>query len=49
MVAGATLARGLHARLLRLMNDYVEAARLPPEQQGEAMSRLDKAGETGQG
>ena len=24
------------------MNDYVEAARLPPEQQGEAISRLDK-------
>jgi hypothetical protein len=40
-VAGRTLAQGSHARLLRLMNDYVAAAKLPPEEQGEAMKQLD--------
>jgi hypothetical protein len=38
---GSTLARGSHARLLRMMTDNVEAAKLPAEQQGEAFRRLD--------
>jgi hypothetical protein len=40
-LAGGPLARGSHARLLRFLNEYVEAAKLPPEQQGEAMNQLD--------
>lgn len=40
-LAGASLARGSHPRLLRMMTDFVEAAKLPPEQQGEAFKQLD--------
>jgi hypothetical protein len=40
-LVGATLARGSHARLLRMMNEYVEAARLPPEQQEATMKQLE--------
>jgi hypothetical protein len=40
-LAGATLARGSHGRLLRLMTDHVEAAKLPPEEQGEAFQQLE--------
>jgi hypothetical protein len=40
-LVGASLARGSHARLLRMMNDYVEAAKLPPEEQDEPMKQLE--------
>jgi hypothetical protein len=40
-VAGSTLARGSHARLLRLLTEYVEVAKLPPEQQIEPIKQLD--------
>jgi hypothetical protein len=39
---GPTLARYAHARALEIMNQYVEAAKLPPEKQPPAMNALDQ-------
>jgi len=41
-LAGPTLARGSHARMLRLLNEQVAVARLPPEQQAEPARALEK-------
>jgi hypothetical protein len=40
--AGPTLTRGSHPHVLRLMNEYVEIAKLPPEQQDERMKALEQ-------
>jgi hypothetical protein len=40
--AAPVLARGSHPRMLRLLNEYVEAAKLPPERQGEAMEAVER-------
>ncbi len=40
-LAGSTLAYGSHARFLRLLTEFVDAARLPPEQQAEPMKALE--------
>ncbi len=36
------LARGSHARMLRLLNEFVEAAKRPPEQQAEPMAAVER-------
>src|SRR5262249_1660497 len=38
---GPTLARRSHARMLQLLNEYVQAAQLPPEKQPPAMKDLN--------
>jgi hypothetical protein len=40
-VAGPALTRGSHAKVLRLMTEYVEMAKLPPEQQVEPLKAVD--------
>jgi len=40
-MAGSTLARGSHARFLRILTEFVEASRLPAEQQAEPMQALE--------
>jgi hypothetical protein len=41
-VSGRALARQSHGRILRLLNEYVEASRLPLEQQWRVMNALDQ-------
>jgi len=41
-LAGSTLARSSHPRILRLMTEYVEAAKLPPQDQGERMKAVEQ-------
>jgi hypothetical protein len=40
--AGPTLARGSHSRVLRLMTEYVEITKLPPEKQAEPIAALER-------
>jgi hypothetical protein len=40
--SGPTLARRSHAFMLRLLNEYVEAAQLPPEKQPPLMTKLNQ-------
>jgi hypothetical protein len=40
--AAPTLARRSHARVLRMLNRYVEAARLPPEQQAAPIKAIER-------
>jgi hypothetical protein len=40
-VAGPTLTRGSHPRVLRLMTEYVEIAKKPPEEQPELMHAVE--------
>jgi hypothetical protein len=40
--AAPVLARGSHGRMLRLMTGYVEAAKLPPEQQAEPLKAIEQ-------
>jgi hypothetical protein len=41
-VAGPTLARRSHAHLLRMMTQYVETAKLPPEEWDEPLQQLER-------
>jgi hypothetical protein len=40
-LAAPMLARGSHARILRLMTEMVETAKLPPEQQAEPLQAIE--------
>jgi hypothetical protein len=41
-LAGSTLARRSHPHILRLMNEYVEIAKLPPQDQGEPLKAVEQ-------
>src|SRR5262249_21094312 len=41
-VAGPTLTRGSHSRVLRLMTEYVEITKLPPEKQAEPLAGRER-------
>jgi hypothetical protein len=41
-VAAPALARGSQARMLRLMTEFVEASKLPPEEQRERLAALER-------